>query len=98
MLLKRTDLTSKGQRVRLVALALLGMIAILTTDMRIETLYPSEHTKFRYHWKRQTIPPGMVIRGFFFYRTRTDGPEGSWTWDVRTGNTVWELEIERHIL
>ena len=93
MLLKRTDL--KGQRVRLVALCLVGIMAIVATDMRIESLFPSEHTALRWQCKRQTIPAGMIIRRVFLYNKRTDGPEGTWTWDVRIGNTVWELEIER---
>ncbi len=76
MRLEKTDLNLRRHRVRLVALSLLGMAVISATALLLETLDRSDHPKLRYHWKRHSIPPGMLVRGFFFYNKHTNGPEG----------------------
>jgi len=90
MPLERTHLALKCQRVRLVALALLGIIVISATALVLETLYPSDTAKVRLRWERHSVPPGM--RGFFFWKTSTDG---SWACAIRIGNTGWELDRSR---
>lgn len=87
MLLERTDLASKWQRVRLMVLALLGIIAASATGLRLETLYPSERPKVRFQWERHSVPPWL--RGVFSWRTSNDG---SWSCAIRIGNTAWELD------
>ena len=92
MLLERMDLFLKQKRVRLVALALLGVAVISTTALLLETRYPSKRPKVRYYWRRHSIPSGKLIRGFVFWKTYTNGPVVSRACAVRIGNSAWELE------
>lgn len=90
MRVKKTELALKGQRVRLVALALLGTITISATALLLENLYPSDRYKVRYYCERHSAPAGM--RGFIFWKRDTNG---SWACAIRMGNAGWELDRSR---
>jgi len=95
MLLERTDLSVKWQRVRLVALALLGVVVISVTASLLETLYPSDRPRVRYSWHRHSNPSVALLRGFFFWNKSTNGLVISRAWAVRIGTTAWELERQQ---